>query len=121
MAKIQISTTIDITNTGVRRPDLGSEKEYNQYRNYTTFLQVLGLRALFEVVQEPSFDKDKWTLVIDTDRDQEYFKDGDPVGHLLDDLDKVPVVNGLNEVKPLKQPVITTKGKSPNTIVTVLQ
>ena len=121
MARIQISTTIDITDTGVRRADLGTEKQYNQCRNYTTFLQVIGLRSLFNVVESPKLDKDTWTFVIETDRDGGYEKDNDPLKLLKEDLDQVPIVAGLDEVKALKQPVIKVSGKAPNTFVSLLQ
>ena len=121
MARIQISTTIDITDTGVRRPDLGSEKEYNQYRNFTTFQQVIGIRSLFSVIEKPSFQDGKWTFVIETDRDGVFSKDNDPLGLLLEDFDQVPILAGLDETKVIKQPVIKTLGKQPNTFVAILQ
>ena len=121
MAKIQIRTTIDITDTGVKRPEMGSEKEYNQYRNFTTFMQVCGLRSIFSVVEGPKLEKDEWVLVIETDRESVYAEGSDPVKLLKDDLDQVPIIKGLNEVKDLKHPVIKTSGKTPNTFVSVLQ
>lgn len=121
MAIIQINTTIDITNTKVRHPDQGSEKQVNQFRNYTTFLQVIGLRSLFNIVEEPVLSDKGWTFTIETDRDSVYEENNDPLYLLKHDLDQVPIVSGLDETKSLKQPVIKVLGKTPNTFVSLLQ
>lgn len=121
MARIQIRTTIDITNTGVKRIDMGSEKELNQYRNFTTFMQVFGIRSIFSVIQNPTLENGEWTMVIDTDRDDVYSDGEDPVGLLKSDLDAIPIILGLDESKKPKQPVIKTLGKQPNTFVSLLQ
>ena len=121
MARIQISTTIDITNTKVRHPDHGSEKQFNQFRNYTTFLQVIGLRSLFSIVEEPELTDKGWTFTIETDRDSVYEENNDPLHLLKHDLDQVPIVTGLDEAKSVKQPMIKVLGKSPNTFVSLLQ
>jgi hypothetical protein len=121
MAKIKIKTNIDITNTGVRRPEPGKDKQVNQCRNYTTFLQVLGLRSIYNVETAPEKDGEFWTFVVDTDRDDVYSDGTDPVGLLKQDLDKVPIITGLDEKKTLKQGLIRTTGTSPNTIVSLLK
>jgi predicted ribosome-associated RNA-binding protein Tma20 len=121
MARIQIRTTIDITNTGVRRLEHGTEKEFNQYRNFMTFHQVIGLRSIFDIIEQPKFDKDTWTMIIDTDQESVYATDDSPIGLLIEDLHQIPILTGLDEVKPQKQAIITTKGKQPNTFVSILQ
>ncbi len=120
MAKIQIRTTIDITNTDVRRPDQGTEKQLNQYRNYTTFLQVIGLRSVFTIAQQPKFEDGFWTFEIVPDRDSVFELDKDPVGLLKEDLESVPIITGLDEVKPNKNKVIKISKPSPNTFVELL-
>ena len=117
MAKIEIKTRIDITNTNVRHKDQGTEKQLNQNRNYTTFLQVFGLRSVFNIVKEPVKENGFWTMIIDTDRDDVFMADNDPVGFLKQDLDSVPVITGLDEEIKIKQSLIVTSGKTPNTIV----
>jgi len=121
MERIQISTTIDITDTGVKRSEHGTEKQFNQYRNYMTFHQVLGLRSNFVVIETPRFEKDRWTMVVETDRDAVYSTDNDPVGLLKEDLHQVPILTGLDEVKQQKQAIITTKGNHPNTFVSIVK
>jgi hypothetical protein len=121
MARIQIRTTIDITDTGIRRPENGTEKQFNQYRNFMTFHQVLGLRSIFEIVEQPKLDKDTWVMVVETDRDGVYATTDDPLGLLKEDLHQVPILTGLDEKKAPKQPIIDTKSKQPNTFVSILQ
>ena len=121
MAKIEIRTTVDITRTNVHRPDQGTEKQLNQQRNYTTFLQVLGLRSIYSIVQDPKFIEGEWTFCVDTDRSGVYELDGDPVGYLKQDLDMVPVVTGLDEVKPNKNKIIKISKPQPNTFVQLIE
>jgi hypothetical protein len=121
MERIQIRTTIDITDTGVKRPEHGTEKQFNQFKNYMTFHQVLGLRSNFNVIEKPTFDKDAWTMLIETDRDAVYRTEDDPVGLLKDDLHQIPILTGLDETKQLKQAIIKTRGTQPNTFVTLVK
>lgn len=121
MERIQIRTTIDITDTGVKRPEHGTEKQFNQYKNYMTFHQVLGLRSNFNVIEKPTFDKDSWTMTIETDRDAVYANEDSPIGLLVEDLHQVPILTGLDEVKTQKQAIIRTKGAQPNTFVTIVK
>ncbi len=121
MERIKIRTKIDITSSTVRHPEQGDEQSLNQYRNFTTFLQVLGLRSVFNVIETPVENDGEWSMVIETDRD-EVFSDGqDPLGLLKKDLDKVPIIVGLNEKTKIKVPLIRTTGKEANTFVSVLR
>jgi hypothetical protein len=121
MAQIQIKTKIDITNTDVRHADQGSEQQLNQYRNYTTFLQVIGIRSIFSITQHPIEKDGVWIMEIETDRDNVFVKDQDPIGLLKEDLDKVPIITGLTEKISIKQGLIRTTGSSPNTVVAFLR
>jgi hypothetical protein len=121
MAKIEIRTYIDITKTNVNRLDQGTEKQLNQQRNYTTFLQVLGLRSIFSIIQEPKEKDGEWTFCIDTDRESVYNLDNEPLGLLIQDLDMVPIVTGLDEVKANKNKIIKLTKPQPNTFVKVIE
>jgi hypothetical protein len=121
MDRIKIKTKIDITQTDVRHPDQGDNKQLNQYRNYTTFLQVLGIRSVFSILEQPVNDKGEWTMVIETDRSDVFSDGSDPVGLLMGDLDNVPIIAGLDEKVKLSKPLIKTKGTNANTFVTVLR
>jgi len=121
MDRIKIRTKIDITQTEVRHPQQGNERELNQYRNFTTFLQVLGLRSVFNIIEPPNNQNGEWTMVIETDRDDVFSDGNDPLGLLKQDLDNVPIITGLEENFDIKQPLIKTKGKNANTFVTILR
>ena len=120
MAKIQIRTKIDITDSGVRRADQGTEKEFSQYKNFITFQQVIGMRSIFTIVNKPTLTKNEWVFVFDTDQEDVFSKDKDPVGLLKEDLDNIPVILGLSESSNVKQPIIRTLGSNPNTFVSFL-
>jgi hypothetical protein len=121
MERIKIKTKIDITFTDVRHPDQGDNKQLNQYRNYTTFLQVLGLRSVFEIVEKPTNKDGEWTMIIETDRNDVFTDGRDPVGLLKQDLDNVPIIVGLDETVKLTKPLIKTKGSNPNTFISILR
>jgi cytidyltransferase-like protein len=58
--------------------------------------------------------------VFDTDQEDVFSKDKDPVGLLKEDLDNIPVILGLSESSNVKQPIIRTLGSNPNTFVSFL-
>jgi hypothetical protein len=117
MPRIVIKTQVDITNTGVRHPGQGTDVELNEFRNYTTLLQVLALRTNFEIVQEPKQIDGVWTFSIDVPDNGAYHDGKDPVGNLKNDLDQVPVITGLKENTPIKQKAFLTLNGHPNTSV----
>ena len=56
MEVIRIQTLIDITNSNVRRGNQGSQQELNQFRNWTTLLQSIGLRAIILYDRDPQVE-----------------------------------------------------------------
>jgi hypothetical protein len=117
MPRIVIKTQVDITNTGVRHPGQGTDVELNEYRNYTTLLQVLALRTNFEVVHDPKPDSGIWSFTIDVPDNGAYNDGKDPLGNLKRDLDQVPVITGLKESGAIKQKAFLTLNGHPNTSV----
>jgi hypothetical protein len=133
--KIKIQTLIDITNTGVSRQNQGSPLEYDQYRNWTTFLQCIGLRCIVtfdktptsETIDIKSLDfgslykgKQKvWTFEFVPDRKESYAEDNNPVGLLIHDLHEVPVIGKLTETINIEKTIFFTyDSKFKNTIIT---
>ena len=55
-----------------------------------------------------------WTWTFSVERDYVFEKDGNPVALLFDDLNGVPVIDGLNNTTVLKPSVFQTKGKDMN-------
>lgn len=114
METIQVKTLIDITKPNVHRPGQGSPIEQNQYKNWITFQQCIGLRSIISyndipVVEEldvkglgfGSKYKGKhrvWTFTFYPDRTGAYDDGtGNPIALLLNDLHQVPVIEKLTE------------------------
>lgn len=113
METIEIKTLIDITNSGITRPQGDKDFESNQYKNWTTLLQCIGLRCIINYENDPiteSVDikdlkfgskyKGKhtvWTFRFNTDRDGVYYDGNNNIGLLLQDLHQVPVIKKLSE------------------------
>jgi len=113
MQTIKVTTLIDITNTGVSRPDKGDERSLNQYRNWTTLMQCIGLRCIIDYERNPKQElidvkglgfgnkfkgtQAVWTFVFHTDRDDVYQDKEGPLSLLINDLHDVPIIKNLNE------------------------
>ena len=114
MEKIEIKSLIDITKPNVHRPGQGSTLEQNQYKNWTTFQQCIGLRSIISYDDIPTVEeidvkgmgfgskfKGKhrvWTFTFYPDRSAAYVdENGNPIGILLNDLHQVPVIEKLTE------------------------
>ena len=121
--RIMITTTIDITPTGVRNkaddPDWLLKR--NQQRNYDTLVQVIGLRTqpLTESchreksswVDRDGVDVDAWHLEFTVDRSDVLGVKGEL---FLKDIDGVPIVPGLTETIPSFPPQFIIRGPFKN-------
>ncbi len=134
METIEIRTLIDITNSGARRPNQGSAKEVEQYKNWTTLNQCLGIRSNIEYDELPTTEtldikdlgfgtkykgKHKvWVWRFRPDRTGAYSNDKDNIGTLLQDLDNVPVIKNLDETVNIETAVFDiSNSATKNTIV----
>lgn len=138
MELIEIKTLIDITNTNLKRPNTSADLESNQHRNWTTFLQCIGLRCIITYDKNPviseidikdmSFGskykgKQKvWTFRFSTDRNDSYLDNGNKIGLLLNDLHQVPIIENLNESINIPKAVFDINDSNwCNTVVTLLE
>jgi hypothetical protein len=134
MEVIEIKTLVDITNTNVRRINQGSQIELDQYRNWTTLQQCIGLRVILNYDREPSVEtvdikgmgfgsefKGKhrvWTFHFRPDRSDAFVIEDNHVGLLEQDLDQVPVIVNLTETINTQRAVFDTSDqKLANTVV----
>jgi hypothetical protein len=137
MQRIKITTLIDITCSNVKRPNEGTALEANQYRNWTTLLQAIGLRALISYTRNPVVEerqikdynfgsaytgkKRVWTLEFTTERDDCWYDNDDPLYLLLEDLHNVPIIKNLNETINIDRTVFDLKSKEyRNTTVQII-
>jgi hypothetical protein len=126
METIEIQTLIDVTNTGVTRANQGTGIEYDQYRNWTTLLQCIGLRCIIDYEHNSIVEtidiknlgfgtgyKGKhrvWTFRFKPDRRDVFLDDiGNPIGLLDEDLNNVPVITKLTETININKSVFNTE------------
>ncbi len=137
MEVIEIKTLIDITNTDVRRINQGTQQQLDQFRNWTTLLQCIGLRSIINYDKDPRVEevdvedlgfgteyKGKhrvWTFQFRPDRPDAYAENLESVILLKKDLDKIPMIVNLTETINTQRAVLDTCDQSfANTVVKAL-
>jgi len=135
MENIEIKTLIDITNTNKSRSNQGTAIEYDQYRNYTTLMQIIGLRCIIHYDENPTMQhidikdlgfgafyqgkQNVWTFKFRPDRTLAFEDNGNPVGLLLHDMHEIPVIEKLTETINIDKAVFFTyESQYKNTIIT---
>jgi hypothetical protein len=134
MEVIEIKTLIDITNTNVRRINQGTQQQLDQFRNWTTLLQCIGLRSNINYDRDPRVEtvdvkglgfgseyKGKhqvWTFQFRPDRPDTFADESEAVALLERDLDKIPMILNLTETINTQRAVLDTSDESfANTVV----
>ncbi len=137
MEVIEIKTLVDVTNTNVRRINQGTQEQLDQFRNWTTLLQCIGLRAIIVYDHNPkvatvdikgmgfgSNYKGKhqvWTFQFRPDRNDAFADHDDPIALLRQDLDKIPVITNLTETINIRQAVFDLHDETfTNTVIQAL-
>jgi len=100
-----------------------------QQSNFSILLLTLGLRSNVSWKAEPVKDTGRlpfgsgkaayWSWTFDTEQSDLFLKDSDPVGLLLDDLNGVPVITGLEDTANFKKDAFITQGELTNTWVEI--
>lgn len=128
--RYKLYTLVDITRTRQYRNELGREKAWRQEQNFNTVLQTLGLRSNVHFFHDPEvlnvgghvvgFDTDDlikvWRFDFETEGDNFFESDGDPIGFLLQDFHLVPYINGLDEELDQDIPVFNTQEPGRNIV-----
>ncbi len=138
MQRIKVETLVDVTCSNAKRPGQGDPMEVNEYRNYTTLLQAIGLRTNVSFENPPEIKEQKlngrkfgseydgnehvvWTFEFTTDRDDVYNNEGDALYHLKEDLHAVPVIKNLKETINIEKAIFDLKSaKYRNTYISIL-
>jgi hypothetical protein len=124
-------TLVDITATGVIRSQDLDNAERNQQRNWETLLQCIGLRTQPQNIQEPitstvedigvaefgdfyTGSQKIWTWSWTVEREGVYDLANAPLGGLLQDLEQVPIVTGLEETARFMLPIFYPYGTIKN-------
>lgn len=106
MPRYKIITLVDITRTSAGKMD-PSELKIKQQQNFNSLRQAIELRSNVSWATDPKHysgslplplegKADHWVWEFDVEREDTFLKDKDPVGLLLDDLNGVPIIDGLN-------------------------
>jgi len=124
--RIVIKTLVDVTKTGVRRPNEGDTLKQSQQSNFNTLQQIINLRGLINENSDPSVETLKidgqfgskykgehkvWTYEFTLDRDDVYNDGEDRIGFLKQDFEGIPIVGALTETIS-KPSVFKVKGKT---------
>jgi hypothetical protein len=127
MEKYRITTLVDITKTGVTRMEHGSLK-YSQNSNFNSLIQAINLRGIIANDSAPKLEDGRlpdpwkgkakhWIYEFEVERNEVYATLEHPFGFLIDDLDGIPIIDGLNNTVNFDIPAFRTKGEVFNTIV----
>jgi hypothetical protein len=125
MEIIEIKTLVDITRSGARRANQGTQKEVDQYKNWTTLNQCIEIRSIIAYDNPPLVEvvdvkgmgfgseykgKQKvWTWTFRPDQQQAFKSSSDALGLLVEDLDGVPFIKKLDETVNIEQAVFNLK------------
>jgi len=135
MEVIELKTLIDITNTNVRRINQGTQQQLNQYRNWITLLQCIGLRSNIsydydprsEIVKVNDFGSEYkskhrvWTFQFRPERPDAFANEISSIALLKEDLDMIPMILNLTETINIQQAVFNLHDERfRNTVVKAL-
>jgi len=137
METIEIKTLIDVTNTNKSRPNQGVGLEFDQYRNFTTLMQTIGLRCIITYDSNPTVEnidikgmgfgpaykgkQNVWTFRFRPDRQRAFDDNGDPVGLLIHDMNEIPIIQKLTETINIDKAVFYTyETQQKNTLIKAL-
>jgi len=124
METYQVITTVDITVYSSDEYEI-SQLSKNQRANFNSLTQAIGLRSNLEwdslpvkytgSLPDPIEGKaNHWIWEFTTERDQVFLKDDDPVGHLLVDINGVPIIVNLTNPVDIYPAAFCTIGRHCN-------
>lgn len=130
MKRYQIISLVDITKTSPGKAEQDSLL-LGQQSNFNTLLQAINLRANIAEEEDLVIEQGRfpdpisgkgryWIYEFETEHADCFLKDQDPIGHLVEDLDGIPIISNLTETVELNPPVFRTNGKQQNVWITVI-
>jgi hypothetical protein len=130
MARYKITTLIDITRTNPDRSETDKLK-LSQQANFNSLIQAIGLRANPEWLVDPKMVIGQlpdpfngkaayWSWEFDSDRDDVFLEDNNPVGLLIKDLHGVPVIPDLANTTDITPAAFQTANGNTNTYVEII-
>lgn len=130
MPRYRITTLIDITRTDAKKSDLSDHKKQQQ-ANFDSLRQSIEMRSIVSWHRDPNRQDGRlptpmegrathWIWEFETERDDLFLHQGDPVALLKTDLQGVPVISGLDETVELAPSAVQTQGNNINTVVEIV-
>jgi hypothetical protein len=130
MPRYRITTLIDITRTDAKKSDLDNHKKQQQ-ANFNSLRQSIELRSIVSWHRDPIKHHGRlpdpldgkasyWIWEFETERDDLFLRDNDPVALLKEDLHGVPIIDGLDETVDFEIPAMQTQGQMINTWVVII-
>jgi hypothetical protein len=124
MPRYRIITLVDITRTNAGKLD-SSDLKIKQQQNFNSLRQSIELRANVEWQTDPIKHSGSlpaplegkaahWIWEFEVEREEVFLKNTDPVGLLLDDLNGVPIIDGLNNTAVIDPAAFQTRGPNTN-------
>lgn len=135
MNQFTIYTLVDITRTNQYRKELGREKQKLQQQNFDMLIQTIGMRANPSFVEDPvvsvapvtayNFGNQLsgihtiWTFQFYIEHENSLTDEtGNLCGFLIEDLQFVPIITGLDETCSFETAIFNTKSRDYcNTII----
>lgn len=130
MDRYKITTLVDITRSQPGRNET-NVKKLGQQSNFNSLLQAINLRTNVASDRPPTRNEGRlpepfngrstyWIYEFETERSEVFWNNGDPVGCLKDDLDGVPIIDGLDNIAVFGVPAFRTKGDKLNTVIEII-
>jgi len=124
MPRYKIITLVDITRTSPHRSETDVLK-ISQQHNFNSLQQTIGLRSNITWDTDPKMKTgalpyplegkaNYWEWEFEVEREELFLKDSDPVGLLVDDLNGVPVLSGLNNSVDINPCIFCSLGDNIN-------
>jgi hypothetical protein len=124
MARYTLITLVDITRNNITRSETDQLK-VKQQANFNSLTQAIGLRANIFWSADPKYVNGSlpfglggkaahWEWQFDTEREDVFRKGNDAVALLVEDLNGVPVIDGLNNSVDLNPSAFVSIGAKPN-------
>jgi hypothetical protein len=130
MPRYRITTLIDITRTDAKKSD-NDQYRLAQQANFNSLRQSIELRSIVSWHRDPVKQNGRlpdpldgkaayWIWEFETERDDLFLRDNDPVALLKEDLHGVPIINGLDETVDFEISAMQTQGQMINTWVAII-
>lgn len=130
MARYKIVTLVDITRSDPDRKETDKVK-IAQQSNFNSLIQAIGLRSNVDWTRDPKKIDGRlpdgiegkathWIWEFDTEREDVFLKDDDPVALLKEDIHGVPVIDQLENSTDLNPSAFQTRNGNQNTWITII-